>query len=42
MNPDLDPFTALAADDVPVAPDPAFARRLRTRLERGLGSLVSG
>lgn len=36
MNPDLDPFTALAADDVPVAPDPAFARRLRMRLERGL------
>lgn len=36
MNPENDPFTALAADDVPAAPDPAFARRLRTRLERGL------
>jgi predicted enzyme related to lactoylglutathione lyase len=36
MNDYYDPFTALAADDVPVAPDDAFARRLRTRLERGL------
>jgi uncharacterized glyoxalase superfamily protein PhnB len=33
---DFDPFTALAADDVLVTPDPGFARRLRSRLERGL------
>lgn len=32
----FDPFTALAAGDVPVAPDDHFARRLRIRLERGL------
>lgn len=32
----FDPFTVLAARDVPVVPDADFARRLRTRLERGL------
>lgn len=32
----FDPFTALATGDLPVAPDADFARRLRTRLERGL------
>jgi predicted enzyme related to lactoylglutathione lyase len=31
-----DPFTDLRATDEPVVPDPAFARRLRTRLERAL------
>jgi len=32
----FDPFTVLATADVPVSPDADFARRLRTRLERGL------
>ncbi|WP_207842398.1 VOC family protein [Williamsia soli] len=33
---DFDPFTTLTIGDVPVDPDADFARRLRTRLERGL------
>lgn len=33
---DFDPFTALTTGDVPTTPDADFARRLRTRLERGL------
>ncbi|WP_020105122.1 VOC family protein [Nocardia sp. 348MFTsu5.1] len=32
----FDPFSVLATADVPVSPDADFARRLRTRLERGL------
>jgi hypothetical protein len=31
-----DPLTVLRADDLPVQPDPAFAARLRTRLETAL------
>ncbi|MGA5464310.1 VOC family protein [Mycobacterium sp. NPDC050041] len=33
MNNDHDPLSALRGDDVPVAPDPEFAARLRARLE---------
>ena len=32
----VDPLTVLRADDLPVQPDPAFAARLRTRLEAAL------
>ena len=31
-----DPLTALRGDELPVAPDPAFAARLRARLESAL------
>lgn len=33
---DHDPLTVLRGDDLPVAPDPAFAARLRARLESAL------
>jgi predicted enzyme related to lactoylglutathione lyase len=33
MNNSHDPLTVLHGDELPVAPDPAFAARLRTRLE---------
>jgi uncharacterized glyoxalase superfamily protein PhnB/catechol 2,3-dioxygenase-like lactoylglutathione lyase family enzyme len=38
---DRDPLTVLHGDDLPVAPDPAFAARLRARLESAL-SLPNG
>ncbi|TQK30656.1 VOC family protein [Arthrobacter sp. SLBN-53] len=36
MIDDPDPLTALRGDELPVAPDPAFAARLRARLESAL------
>jgi hypothetical protein len=33
MNNNTDPLTVLHGDDLPVHPDPAFAARLRARLE---------
>jgi predicted enzyme related to lactoylglutathione lyase len=33
---DFDPFSVLRADDLPVQPDPAFAARLRSRMESAL------
>ncbi|BBX18565.1 glyoxalase [Mycolicibacterium duvalii] len=33
MNDNRDPLTVLNSDDLPVAPDPAFAARLRARLQ---------
>ncbi|UXA18913.1 VOC family protein [Mycobacterium sp. SMC-4] len=36
MNDNRDPFTVLNGDDLPVAPDPAFAARLRARLQAAL------
>jgi predicted enzyme related to lactoylglutathione lyase len=41
MNNSRDPLTALYGDDLPVDPDPAFAARLRARLEAAL-SLPAG
>ena len=36
MNNSHDPLTVLRGDELPVAPDPAFAARLRARLESAL------
>lgn len=36
MNNNQDPLAVLHGDELPVAPDPAFAARLRTRLESAL------
>ena len=36
MNNSHDPLTVLHGDDLPVQPDPAFAARLRARLESAL------
>jgi hypothetical protein len=33
MNNNTDPLTVLHGDELPVQPDPAFAARLRVRLE---------
>ena len=36
MNNSIDPLTVLHGDELPVQPDPAFAARLRSRLESAL------
>ena len=36
MNNSYDPLTVLYGDELPIAPDPAFAARLRSRLESAL------
>ena len=39
MNNSHDPLTVLHGDELPVQPDPAFAARLRARLESAVISL---